>query len=266
MKLSEVRIVVRGGGDIATGVAWRLYRAGFPVFVTEVARPLAVRRKVCFCEAVWEGATEVEGVRARRAETREEAGAVQSRGEIPVLVDPDLEGLSALKPDVLVDATLAKRNLGVTLDMAPLVIGLGPGFTAGLDVHRIVETKRGHTLGRVITEGQAAPDTGVPGNIGGYTVERVLRAPADGVFNASVALGALVASGQEVAEVAGRAVRSTIDGMVRGLIRPGITVSKGMKVGDVDPRGKDAFLDTISEKALAVAGGVLEAVLHVYNR
>lgn len=266
MKLSERRIVIRGGGDIATGVAWRLHKAGFPVFVLEVARPLAVRRKVCFCEAVWDGTAEVEGVRARRAESPEEAGSVHAGGEVPVLVDPDLEGLPALKADVIVDATLAKKNLGVTMDLAPLVIGLGPGFTAGVDVHKVVETKRGHNLGRVISKGTAVPNTGVPGNIGGYTTERVLRAPADGVFHTSVELGALVVSGQVVAEVEGQAVRAKIEGMVRGLIRPGITVSRGMKVGDVDPRGKDAFLDTISDKALAVAGGVLEAVLHMYNR
>lgn len=266
MKMSEIRIVIRGGGDIATGVAWRLYQARFPVFITEIARPLAVRRKVCFCEAVWDGTAEVEGVRACRAETPEEARSIQSGGEIPVLVDPDLERLPPLAPDVLVDATLAKRNLGVTMDMAPLVIGLGPGFTAGEDVHRVVETKRGHNLGRVIADGRAAPDTGIPGNIGGYAIERVLRSPSDGVFSTLVELGTLVAPGEVVAEVEGQAVRTEIAGMVRGLIRPGIPVSKGMKVGDVDPRGKDAFLDTISDKALAVAGGVLEAVLHVCNR
>lgn len=266
MKLSERRIVVRGGGDIATGVAWRLHKARFPVVVTEVSRPLAVRRKVSFCEAVWEGTAEVEGVRARFTQNPEEARTVQSRGEIPVLVDPELEWLPEIEADVLVDATLAKKNLGVTLDMAPLVIGLGPGFTVGLDVHMIVETKRGHSLGRIITEGSAAPDTGAPGNIGGYTTERVLRAPADGVFKASVALGMLVSAGQVVAEVAGEPIRAEIEGMVRGLIRPEIEVSKGLKVGDIDPRGKDAFVDTISDKGLAVAGGILEAVLRVYNR
>jgi xanthine dehydrogenase accessory factor len=240
--------------------------AGFSVVMTEVARPLAVRRRVAFCEAVWDGTAAVEGVLAQRIETPVEAEAVLARGEIPVLVDPDLERLGELNADVLVDATLAKRNLGVSMDLAPLVIGVGPGFCAGETVHMVVETKRGHNLGRVITDGEAYPDTGVPGVIGGYASERVLRAPADGVFEAVVRLGDLISAGREVARVSGEPLRTEIDGVVRGLIRSGITVRKGLKVGDVDPRGDVSFVDTISDKGRAVAGGVLEAVLRVYNQ
>jgi len=266
MRLNERRILVRGAGDMATAVAWRLCMAGFPVVMTEVERPLAVRRRVAFCEAVWDGTAEVEGIRATRIEGPSEAASIQARGEIPVLVDPNLDTIKELSPDVLVDATLAKRNLGVSLNLAPLVIGVGPGFCAGVDVHMVVETKRGHNLGRVITEGEAYPDTGVPGVIGGYGMERVLRAPADGVFEPEVRLGDRVSPGQVVARISGEHLRTEIDGVVRGLIRPGLTVQKGLKVGDVDPRGDASFVDTISDKARAVAGGVLESILRVYNR
>jgi xanthine dehydrogenase accessory factor len=265
MRLNERRILVRGAGDMATAVAWRLHMAGFPVVMTEVERPLAVRRRVAFCEAVWDGTAEVEGIRATRIQGPAEAASIQARGEIPVLVDPNLETMEELSPDVLVDATLAKKNLGVSRNLAPLVIGVGPGFCAGVDVHMVVETKRGHNLGRVITEGEAYPNTGVPGVIGGYGMERVLRAPADGVFEPEVRLGDRVSSGQVVARVSGERLRTEIDGVVRGLIRPGLTVQKGLKVGDVDPRGDVSFVDTISDKARAVAGGVLESILRVYN-
>ncbi len=266
MKLNERRILIRGAGDLASAVGWRLRMCGFPVLMTEVERPLAVRRRVAFCEAVWDGSAEVEGVRAVRIDGPEQAGAAWTRGEIPVLVDPELDRLEEIGPSVLVDATLAKKNLGIRMDMAPLVVGVGPGFCAGRDVHMAVESKRGHNLGRVLTEGEPSPDTGVPGVIAGYARERVLRSPADGVFQARVALGDPVSPGQAVAEVAGVPLRCEISGLVRGLIRPGQPVSRGMKVGDVDPRGDPSYLDTVSDKGLAVAGGVLEAVCRVFNR
>ncbi len=266
MKLNELRIVVRGAGDLASAIGWRLTMAGFQVIMTETVRPLAVRRRVSFCEAIWDETAEVQGVKACRIESPADAEAVLKRREIPVLVDPNLERLSELGPHALVDAVLAKKNLGVRMDTAPLVIGVGPGFCAGRDVHMVVESKRGHNLGRVLTEGEPAPDTGVPGVIGGYAAERVLRAPSDGVFEAVVELGSMVSAGDIVAEVAGTPLRSEIGGLLRGLIRPGQTVKRGMKVGDVDPRGDAAYLDTISDKGLAVAGGVMEAVCRVYNR
>jgi xanthine dehydrogenase accessory factor len=266
MELFKRLIMVRGAGDMASAVAWRFHKAGFPVVLTEVERPLAVRRKVSFCEAVWDGTALVEGMRARLVADPGEVTGVHAEGDIPLLVDPDLACLERLRPDALIDATLAKKNLGIHKDLAPLVIGVGPGFSAGEDVHMVVETKRGHNLGRVITEGPAIANTGTPGEIGGYAMERVLRAPADGPFETLVDLGALVEPGDVVARVSGEPVVTEIAGLVRGLIRPGIRVLKGWKVGDVDPRGDRSYLDTISDKARAVAGGVLEAVLRVYNR
>lgn len=265
MELFKRWIVVRGAGDMASAIAWRLHQSGFPLVMTEVAHPLAVRRKVSFCEAVWDGSSVVEGISARLIQDPREAPSVQAGGEIPLLVDPDLDCLSTLKPSALIDATLAKRNMGIHRDLAPLVVGVGPGFCAGRDVHMVVETKRGHNLGRVITEGEAIADTGTPGNIGGYARERVLRSPADGVFEVKLDLGALVQAGDVVAEVAGKALKTEIAGVVRGLIRPGLRVSQGLKVGDVDPRGDISYVDTISDKARAVAGGVLEGVCRVYN-
>jgi xanthine dehydrogenase accessory factor len=265
MKLNERRIVIRGAGDLASAVGWRLRTAGFGVTMTEVERPLAVRRRVSFCEAVWDGSAEVEGVKAVRIQRPEEARDAMERGTVPVLVDPELTGLSVLDPDVLVDATLAKKNLGVRMDLAPLVVGVGPGFFAGRDVHMVIESKRGHFLGRVLTRGEAAPDTGVPGVVAGYASERVLRAPADGVFEARVELGDAVSAGQEVAVVGGVSLRAEIEGILRGLIRPGIVVVRGTKVGDVDPRGDRSYVDTVSDKGLAVAGGVLEAICRVFN-
>ena len=174
--------------------------------------------------------------------------------------------LSPLTPDVLIDATLRKRNFGLTMDDAPLVIGLGPGFVAGKDVHVVIETNRGHNLGRLIYEGTADPDTGIPGNIAGYDKQRVLRSPADGAFVSNSRLGDRVEQGQELAEVAGEAVISAVAGVLRGLIRPGIHVTKGMKVGDVDPRGDAGYLNTISDKARSISGSVIEAILNRFNK
>ncbi|MBU1740267.1 MAG: EF2563 family selenium-dependent molybdenum hydroxylase system protein [Proteobacteria bacterium] len=251
---------------MASAVAWRLVRSHFQVVMTEVPSPLAVRRRVSFCEAVHDGASRVEGLTGRLVDRPERAREVISAGEVPVLVDPELDCLGALRPDVLVEATLAKRNTGLTPDLAPLTIALGPGYDAGRDADLVIETNRGHHLGRIIDQGPAAPNTGVPGDIGGQSGKRVLRAPADGEFLTDLQLGALVRVGQEVATVGGRPVTSLLDGLLRGLIRPGTRVHEGLKVGDVDPRGDVSHLDTISDKARAVAGSVLEAVLRVYNR
>lgn len=261
-----LRVAFRGAGEMASGVAWRLYRANIrQLFMLEVAAPLAVRRNVCFCEALHQGWQTVEGVQAVKSA---DIGGVQrawDTGQIPILVDPEARLVPKLVPDVLVDATLAKRNLGTGISDAPLVIGLGPGFTAGGDVHLVIETNRGHNLGRVIAAGAAEPDTAVPGNIAGYTTERLLRAPAAGVFSALRRIGDTVKRGEVVGTVDGAAVEARLDGMLRGLIRSGTPVSAGLKLGDVDPRGEGGYCHTVSDKARAVGGAVLEAILGVFN-
>ncbi len=255
-------VLLRGAGDIATGIALRLLRAGCRVALTDLPQPTAIRRTVCFSEALRLGAATVEGVAAVRADTPAAARAALAAGSVPVLPDPTLAFLAELRPDALVDAILAKRNLGTGIDMAPIVIGVGPGFTAGVDCHAAVETMRGHTLGRVLYRGSPLPNTGVPGVIGGCGAERVLRAPAGGVFTPVLAIGAVVKAGQVAATVDGRPMYCTIDGVLRGLLPAGITVEAGMKSGDIDPRCRPEHCLCASDKALAVGGGVLEAVLH----
>lgn len=254
-------VLIRGAGDLASGVALRLYRAGFRVVMTDLARPTAIRRTVAFSQAIALGETSVEGVTARRA-TVETVPELLSRGEIPVLIDPEAGCRNVLKPDVLVDAILAKRNLGTAITDAPVVIALGPGFIAGVDCHAVVETMRGHTLGRVIWDGPALPNTNIPGLIGGFAGERVLRAPADGVFQPALEIGAMVQAGDVAGYVGGAPMVSTIAGVLRGILPPDTPVRKGMKSGDVDPRGKLDHCYTVSDKALAIGGGVLEAILH----
>lgn len=255
-------ILIRGAGDIASGIALRLHRAGFSVAMTDIAHPTTIRRTVAFSDAVTNGAQTVEDVTARRADTAEEAREILERGEIPVLVDAACVCRASLRPTVLVDAILAKRNLGTNITDAPVVVGVGPGFTAGVDCHAVVETMRGHTLGRAYYEGAALPNTNIPGLIGGFAGERVLRAPADGEFAGVRRIGDAVESGEIVGYVAGEPMRATISGVLRGLLADGVTVRKGMKSGDVDPRGEKDYCALVSDKALAVAGGVLEAILH----
>lgn len=254
-------IVIRGGGDLATGVALRLYRSGMDVVICETAVPTSIRRTVCFSEAVRLGEMMVEGVTARRA-VPEEVPALLAAGIIPVLVDPEGACIPGLRPDAVVDAILAKRNLGTSMDMAPIVVAAGPGFTAGVDCHAAVETMRGHYLGRVIYEGSPLPNTNIPGLIGGYAGERVLRAPADGAFAGAKRIGDRVEAGDVAGYVAGKPMVCTIGGTLRGLLADGVPVTKGMKSGDVDPRCEEAHCRCASDKALAVGGGVLEAILH----
>lgn len=254
--------LIRGAGDIASGIALRLYRAGFSVVMTEIERPTTIRRTVAFSDAVVSGEQTVEDVTALRAETWEEARLYLDQGNIPVLVDPNCACRDQLKPGALVDAILAKRNLGTAITDAPIVVGVGPGFAAGVDCHAVVETMRGHTLGRVCYEGSALPNTNIPGLIGGFAGERVLRAPADGVFESSHRIGDLVEAGDTIGFVAGKPMQATISGVLRGLLANGVPVKQGMKSGDVDPRGKAEYCDLASDKALAVGGGVLEAILH----
>jgi len=261
MLISGIIVWIKGGGDIASGVAWRLHHCGFRVLITELQRPMAVRRRVAFCEAVYDGRAEVEGVEAVRIGEVADCRAVWEDGKIPLMVDPKSQAARVMGPAVLVDATIAKRNTGTSMQDAPLVIGLGPGFVAGRDVHCVVETHRGHYLGRLVTRGSALPNTGVPGPIEGITSDRVLRAPIDGVWENTVDIGDRVKKGDRIGSVAGEPVAALIDGVLRGMIRPGILVTRGLKIGDIDPRGIKAYCDTISEKAMAIAGGVLEGIL-----
>ncbi len=251
---------------MASAVAWRLYLANLQrIFMMEVPSPLAVRRQVSFCEALHDDQQTIEGVMAVKTVTGRQIEEAWANGLIAVTADPEWKQIKEQRPDVVIDAILAKRNLGTALMEAALVIGLGPGFTAGQDTHMVIETNRGHHLGRIITTGQAQPNTGIPGSIGGYTEERVLRAPSDGIFNACQKIGAFVKREALIGDVAGSDVRTRIDGVVRGLIRPGLHVSRGMKLGDIDPRGDPSFCDTISDKARAISGSVLESILRVYK-
>ncbi len=265
--LHELTVVIKGGGDMATGVASRLYRSNIRrLLLLETPSPRAIRRLVAFSEAVHLGRTKVEGIEAVLLGRADQAEESWSKGHIPVLVDPRGESLSYLQPHVFIDATLAKRNEGMAIDLAPLTIALGPGFEAGRDVHMVVETKRGHDLGRVITQGQAAPNTGRPGNIAGEDVRRVLRAPQEGVLFKAMEIGSQVVAGETVAEVNDCPVLAEISGVLRGMLRSRTRVKKGMKIGDIDPRGDVTYCTSISDKARAVGGGVLEGFLSFLNK
>jgi xanthine dehydrogenase accessory factor len=260
-------VLIKGAGDLASGVALRLHRAGFPIVMTETGQPLAVRRRVAFAQAVYDGACQVEEVTARLC-TPEETAAVLRQGDIPVLVDPQTHSRVQLQPFALVDAVMAKRNTGTQREDAPLVVALGPGFTAGVDCHAIIETNRGHNLGRVFWRGSAEPDTGMPGEVPGIggRASRVLRAPAAGQVEPQAAIGDHVAGGAVLAVVRGpdgaaADVVAPFDGVLRGLIHQSVSVTAGMKIGDVDPRAEQSHCFTVSDKSLAIGGGVLEAIL-----
>lgn len=255
-------ILLRGAGEMASGIAHRLYRAGFSIIMQELPSPLAVRRPVSFAQAVFSGRHTIEGVTAVRARDKEECLTLISIKKIALLVgEPDMASLDFFRPSALVDATLAKRNTGITREMAPVVVGVGPGFEAGLDVDAVVESQRGHDLGRVYYTGRAAPDTGLPGQVGGYTYQRVVRAPKTGVFQSPLTIGSTINAGELIGQVDEEKVFAAIPGILRGLVQPGTWVEAGVKVGDIDPRGIAEYCTTISEKARAIAGGVLEAIL-----
>ena len=271
----QYKIFVRGGGDLATGTIYSLWRSGFQVLALETAHPAAIRRQVSISEAVYQKETCVEGMRAVRIDSYEEAKAVWAQGAVPLLVDPAADCVKTQKPDVLVDAILAKKNLGTDRTMAPLTIALGPGFTAGVEVDYVVETKRGHNLGRIITEGPAVPNTGIPGMIGGYAKERVIHAAGEGILRNVAAIGDVVEKNQVIAVIEKEnadskkeqiPVTATIPGIVRGLIRDGYPVTKGFKIADIDPRKeelKNCF--TISDKARCIGGSVLSLVCQDYT-
>lgn len=258
-------VVVRGGGDLATGIIHRIWRAGFKVMATEIAQPMAIRRTVSFAEAVYSVEMEVEGVKAQWASNESQAQEILSRGIIPILVDVKGHLIKKIKPFAVVDAIIAKRNLGIQLTDAPIVIGVGPGFTAGEDVHAVIETQRGHDLGRVITNGTAAPNTSIPGVIKGFARERVLYARAAGSFRGCRRISDFVQAGELVAYVDDLEIRAKISGVLRGILHDGLYVDAGTKVGDIDPRGIKEHCFTISDKARAIAGGVLEALMVFSN-
>jgi xanthine dehydrogenase accessory factor len=266
-RIEDLVILIRGAGEMASGVAHRLHQSHFKICMTEIPHPLAVRREVTFSEAIYEGEKEVEGIRATLISKTKEIESVWKKSNIPILIDPDgKKTRSFLKPDVLVDGIMAKKNLGTQIHDAPLVIGLGPGFSVGKDVHIVIETNRGHHLGKMILGGSAEPDTGIPGEVGGYAIERLLRTMKKGIFHPQKFIGERVNKGSVVAVADDFPVIAKISGVVRGLLREGVEVKKGMKVGDIDPRGKKEYCFTISDKARAIGGGVLEAILYKFNQ
>lgn len=264
-KLNGLVILVKGAGEMATGAAHRLASCHLKVCMTETSDPQAVRREVAFSEAIFDHEKEVEGVVVERIELPEQIRKTWREKKIPILVDPEAKVKDFLKPDVLIDATLAKKNLGTRITDALLVIGLGPGFHAGRDVHVVIETNRGHNLGKIISVGEAEPNTGIPGSIAGYAEERVIRAPGDGKFIALKKIGDGVRADEKVGMVENAEVRAGIAGVIRGLLRDGTKVWEGMKLGDVDPRGIKAHCYTISEKARTISGGVLQAIMERFN-
>ena len=245
---------------MASGVAYRLYQCGFRIVITEIEQPLAVRRPVSFCEAVYNGRATVEGIEAILIKKSDDLSRVWNDRRIPLIVDPHCRSRDLIKPDVIVDAVMAKKNPGTSTEDAPLVIALGPGFQAGKDAHFVVETNRGHNLGRLLTYGSAETDTGVPGAIQG-TTDRVLRAPADGRWKNNMDIGDRATRGDLIGTVSDIPVTVQISGILRGMIRPGITVTKNLKIGDIDPRGRKEYCHTISDKARSIGGAVLEGIV-----
>ena len=265
--IHELIIGIKGAGEMATAIAWRLYMANIrQIFMMEKAQPMAVRRMVSFCEAIYGEPQTVENVTAVRRDDPSTIPSAWKSGYIAVGVDPEWSLVESMRPDVLIDAIVAKKNLGTLLKEASLVMALGPGFRANHDAHLVVETRRGHNLGRIIDSGAAEKNTGIPGDIAGFSHERVLWAPADGLFNSFFAITDRVRSNEVIGEVGGKEVFAAINGVIRGLIRTGIKVEKGTKLGDIDPREKVEYCDTISDKARTVSGSVLEGILRNYNR
>lgn len=265
-KLSELIVCFKGAGDLGSGAAWRLYKSNIKkIVMLDLYQPLTVRRRVAFSEAIRTGESEVEGVWGVRAHDIQGVEMAWEEGKIPIMADPDWLIIRKKRLDVIVDSTLAKKNLGTKKSDGNLVIGIGPGFNAGEDVHIVVETNRGHDLGRIITSGMAENDTGVPGSVSGYSHERVFHAPQEGVFVGQREIGDIVNEGDILGRVDDVEIRAEVSGVVRGLLATGTVATKGMKIGDVDPRGEKRYCTTISDKSRSIGGGILEAVLRVYN-
>lgn len=254
-------VLIRGGGELASGVALRLFRAGLRVVITELPQPLAIRRLVSFAEAVYRGETQVEEITACLVKDPVQAMEQAENQRIPVLIDPEATIIKFLKPLVLVDARMTKRAPEYGMEVAPLVIGLGPGFIGGVNCHAVIETHRGHYLGRVIWQGEPLPDTGIPEGVQGHYAERVLRAPCNGLFRPLVEIGESLEQGRLIAEVNGCAIRAPFAGVLRGILHAGLQVQAGLKIGDLDPRNDPRYCTLVSDKSLAVGGGVLEAIL-----
>lgn len=259
-------VIVRGGGDIASGIIHRLYKSGFKILVLEIEKPLSIRREVSFSEAIYRGEMEVEGIKGVFVENLDKVWDAINNGHIPVYIDPNGEAIDILKPMAVVDSILAKINLGTNRDMAPITIGVGPGFEAGVDVDLAVETKRGHNLGKVIEKGFPAKNTGIPGSTLGYREERVVRAVGPGIFSTNYKIGDRVNKGDIIGNVGDNEIVAEIDGIIRGLLKEGLYVKDGLKIGDIDPRGEVENAFTISDKARAVGGGVLEGIMYLKNR
>ncbi len=262
----RMKVLIKGAGDLATGIACRLHRCGFDVAMTDIAVPTTVRRTVAFSRAVYEEQALVEDITGVLCHSLKEINEAAARDQVAVMVDEECRIREAWKPDVVVDAIIAKKNLGTKITDAEIVVGVGPGFTAGIDCHAVVETKRGHDLGRCIWDGSAYPNTGVPGMIGGYDKERIIRAAADGAFKGAVTIGDLVEKGDLVGYSGGTPIYAQVGGVVRGLLQDGVAVGKGMKAGDIDPRGVIDNCFTISDKAASIGGGVLEAILSMKKK
>ena len=261
-----MKILIKGAGDLATGVAWELFQAGHEIIMTEIAVPLTVRRQVAYSRVVYEGRAEVEGVTGVLAETAEEAIALAGQGVIGVLVDPEAAVRQVWKPDVVIDAIMAKKNIGTKRTDAPLVLALGPGFTAGMDCQAVIETMRGENLGRPLYKGSAIPNTGVPGMVGGYAIERLIKASADGLMEPVAAIGDMVEKGSILAYTGGRPVYAQIDGIIRGMLQAGVPVKAGMKIGDVDPRQDESLVHLISDKSHKIGRGCAEAIRTLLQR
>lgn len=259
-------VLIKGAGDLATGIAYRLKKSGFDIVMTEIDNPTTVRRTVAFSQAIFDNEIEIEGIKGIKVNNINEIHKEIKKGNIPIIIDKKANIIKELKPKVIVDAIIAKKNLGTSIDDASIVIGVGPGFEAKKDCHLVIETKRGHYLGKVIEEGSAIPNTGVPGNIGGYTKERIIRASSNGKIRPIVKIGDYVKKGEVVAYIDGVEVLAEIDGIVRGMLQEGIEVFKGMKSGDIDPRCEKNHCFTISDKARSIGGGVLEAIMYMNNK
>ena len=259
-------VIVRGGGDLGTGVAYRLFKAGYKVLILDIEEPLSIRRKVSFSEAIYDGQIIVEDIQAVLSRNLEEIYKAIDYGFIPVYVDPKGEIIKEIKPFAVVDSIIAKKNLGTTRSFAPITIGVGPGFEAGVDVDLVVESKRGHNLGKVIYKGMAEINTGIPGNNMGFTEERILRTGASGIIKNFYEIGDKVEKGDIICEVNGIKTLAEISGILRGIIREGIYVKEGLKIGDIDPRGIREYAFTISDKALSIGGGVLEGIMYLSKR
>ncbi|WP_413701809.1 selenium-dependent molybdenum cofactor biosynthesis protein YqeB [Psychromonas sp. KJ10-10] len=260
---SNKLVVIRGAGDIATGIAVRLHNCGFKVVMTDIALPTMIRSSVSFGQCLYGKAQQVEGITAVEAKDCQAVFDILNQQQIPVIIDEDASLIKQLKAPFLVDAILAKRNLGTHKSMAPITIALGPGFNAGIDCDAVIETNRGHYLGRVIYQGPSQENTGIPGNIAGFTYQRVVRSPCTGIFKSVVKLGDIVKEGDLIAQVNDKPVVAPLNGMVRGLLNDGLEVEQNFKIADIDPRGLKADYTTVSDKARAIGGGVLEAMLHL---